>query len=119
MSIVKGVALITGAAQGIGRSIALRLAQDGFDIGLNDLPSKRDQLHAIADNIKKSGRRICFVPGDVTSEEEVKGMVEDVSKELGGLDVVSVPPRSNAPLNAFLVDGGERGGWSICISNYQ
>ena len=36
MSIVKGIALVTGSAQGIGRCIALRLARDGFDIALND-----------------------------------------------------------------------------------
>ena len=90
MSIVKGVALITGAAQGIGRSIALRLAKDGFDIALNDVSSKCDQLRAVADNIKKIGQRTLLVPGDVTVEEEVKGMVDDVSKELGGLAVVCI-----------------------------
>jgi NAD(P)-dependent dehydrogenase (short-subunit alcohol dehydrogenase family) len=91
MSVVKGVALITGSAQGIGRGIALRLAKDGFDIALNDVSSKRDQLRTVADDIKKIGRRTLLVPADVTVEEEVKGMVQDVSRELGGLDVVSNP----------------------------
>ena len=36
MSVIKGIALVTGSAQGIGRCIALRLARDGFDIALND-----------------------------------------------------------------------------------
>ncbi|KAF8132600.1 hypothetical protein EV363DRAFT_1329072 [Boletus edulis] len=88
MSIVKGIALITGSAQGIGRSIALRLARDGFDIALNDVSSKRDQLCAVADEIDKIGRRTLLVPADVTVEEEVKGMVQDVSEHLGGLDVM-------------------------------
>ena len=89
MSIVKGIALITGSAQGIGRGIALRLARDGFDIALNDVSSKRDQLRAVANDIEKIGRKTHLVPADVAIEGEVKGIVHDVSKVLGGLDVVS------------------------------
>ena len=89
MSIAKGIALITGSAQGIGRGIALRLARDGFDIALNDVPSKRDQLRAVASDIEKIGQRTHLVPADVTIEGEVKGMVQGVTEELGGLDVVS------------------------------
>lgn len=91
MCVTKGIALITGSAQGIGRGIALRLARDGFDIALNDLPSKSDQLHAVASDIEKIGRRTHMVPGDVSVEEEVKGMVQGVAKELGSLDVVCIP----------------------------
>ncbi|KAG6371234.1 hypothetical protein JVT61DRAFT_9859 [Boletus reticuloceps] len=94
MSNAKGVALITGSAQGLGRSIALRLARDGFDIALNDISPKRDQLRAVADEIEKIGRRTLLVPADVTVDEEVKGMVEAVVKELGGLDVVSITSRA-------------------------
>ena len=89
MSSTKGVALITGSAQGLGYSIALRLARDGFDIGLNDVSSKYDQLRAVADEIEKIGQRTLLVPADVTVEGEVRGMVQDVAKELGGLDAVS------------------------------
>ncbi|KAI9573057.1 hypothetical protein HD554DRAFT_1135976 [Boletus coccyginus] len=88
MSIAKGVALITGSAQGIGRCIALRLAKDGFDIALNDVSSKRDQLRAVEEDIEKIGRRSCLVPADVTNEGDVKGMVQAASEELGGLDVM-------------------------------
>ncbi|KAF8444090.1 hypothetical protein L210DRAFT_3533787 [Boletus edulis BED1] len=88
MSIVKGIALITGSAQGIGRGIALRLARDGFDIALNDVPSKRDQLRVVADDIEKIGRRTHLVPGDVAIEQEVKGMVQSTAQGLGGLDVM-------------------------------
>lgn len=91
MSIVKGIALITGSAQGLGRSIALRLARDGFDIVLNDVLSKHDELRVVADDIEKIGRRTHLVSADVTVEGEVKGMVQDAVKELGGLDVVGTP----------------------------
>lgn len=89
MSDVRGIALVTGSAQGLGRSIALRLARDGFDIALNDVSSKRDQLRAVADDIEKIGRRTLLVPADVTVDEQVKGIVQDIARELGGLDVVS------------------------------
>ncbi|KIJ62357.1 hypothetical protein HYDPIDRAFT_30609 [Hydnomerulius pinastri MD-312] len=88
MSIVKGVALITGSAQGIGRGIALRLAKDGFDIGLNDIASKREQLQAVADDVGKLGRKAFVVPADVSVEEEVQGMVKEITSALGGLDVM-------------------------------
>ena len=89
MFIVKGVAFITGSAQGIGRGIAFRLAKDGFDIALNDVPSKRDQLRAVADDIEKIGSRTHLVPADVSIEGEVKEMVQGTVEGLGGLDVVS------------------------------
>ncbi|KAF8132601.1 hypothetical protein EV363DRAFT_1329079 [Boletus edulis] len=88
MSIVKGIALITGSAQGVGRGIALRLARDGFDIALNDVASKCDRLRGVADDIEKIGRRTHLVPGDVAIEQEVKGMVQSTVQGLGGLDVM-------------------------------
>ncbi|KAF8836790.1 NAD(P)-binding protein [Paxillus ammoniavirescens] len=88
MSISKGIALITGSAQGIGRGIALRLAKDGYDIALNDIPSKYDQIRALADDIDKSGRKVLVLPADITVEEQVQEMVQEVTKELGGLDVM-------------------------------
>ncbi|KIJ16161.1 hypothetical protein PAXINDRAFT_11206 [Paxillus involutus ATCC 200175] len=88
MSISKGIALVTGSAQGIGRGIALRLAKDGYDIALNDIPSKYDQLRVVADDIDKSGRKALVLPADVAVEEQVQEMVQEVAKELGGLDVM-------------------------------
>ncbi|KAG1867102.1 hypothetical protein C8R48DRAFT_772297 [Suillus tomentosus] len=88
MSPQKGIALITGSAQGIGRSIALRLARDGFDIALNDIPMKSEQLAAVAGEIEALGRKACIVIADVTIEEEVKNMITDTVKELSGLDVM-------------------------------
>ena len=110
MSIVKGVALITGSAQGIGRGIALRLARDGFDIALNDVSSKHDQLRAVADDIQKIGRRSHLVPADVTVDGEVKGMVQRATEELGGLDVVSPVPHSHRRIcsRLLIIDGSKR-----------
>ncbi|KAJ3878187.1 acetoin reductase family protein [Lentinula edodes] len=83
------VALITGAAQGIGKTIALRLASDGFKIALNDVDSKRNQLGGVIDEIERNyGLETCSIPGDVSKERDVQDMVEAVSQRLGSLDVV-------------------------------
>lgn len=83
------VALVTGAAQGIGRGIALRLAKDGFDVAVNDLPSNSDALEELAQGISdSSGGRSMTVLGDVSSESDVVGMVKTCASRLGSLDVV-------------------------------
>ncbi|KAJ4487757.1 NAD(P)-binding protein [Lentinula aciculospora] len=84
-----GVALITGASQGIGKAIASRLANDGFRIALNDIPSKDQQLKILSREIERqSGMETYVAPADVTNEREVENMVEQTSKALGGLDVM-------------------------------
>ncbi|KAF5364852.1 hypothetical protein D9757_011271 [Collybiopsis confluens] len=86
----KGVALVTGSAQGIGKAIAIRLASDGYKVGLNDIASKKELLHALAVEIEqKHGAGSTFVAiADVGDEEEVETMVKDTVKALGGLDVM-------------------------------
>ncbi|KAG6840039.1 hypothetical protein C0991_009412 [Blastosporella zonata] len=83
------VALVTGAAQGIGRAIALRLAKDGFDMAVNDLPRSRESLDALSHEIVEiSGRKVCSVVGDVSVETDVEAMIACVVEDLGRLDVM-------------------------------
>ncbi|SJK99215.1 uncharacterized protein ARMOST_02506 [Armillaria ostoyae] len=86
----KGVAVVTGAAQGIGKAIALRLADDGFDVAVNDiaLDVKITKFREVQAEIIEKGRQCGVFPGDVSNEEDVKRMVEDVIDTLGGLDVM-------------------------------
>ncbi|KAJ6496251.1 NAD-binding protein [Mycena sanguinolenta] len=84
----KGVALVTGAAQGIGRSIALRLAEDGFSVVVNDLSSNAENLQTLADEIQKKEQKCSHFAADVSQEEQVKAMVEHAVEAFGSLDVM-------------------------------
>ncbi|KAK7034629.1 hypothetical protein VNI00_012271 [Paramarasmius palmivorus] len=84
---LRRVALITGAAQGIGKAIALRLAKEGFDIAINDIRAKSGQLGSVAETIMGLGRRVDVVPADVSVEKDVQGMIGETVEKLGSLDV--------------------------------
>ena len=65
----KGIALITGAGQGIGRGIALELARRGLDITINDIinePENRTKgAYEVLDRVQEIGRNGLFVQGDL------------------------------------------------------
>ncbi|KAL1678397.1 hypothetical protein EV122DRAFT_212110 [Schizophyllum commune] len=82
------VALVTGAAQGIGKAIALRLNSDGFAIALSDLPAKWEALEEVAKLINLGGGRAAVFTGDVSVEEDVKNMVDGAAEALGGFHVI-------------------------------
>ncbi|KAI0317081.1 NAD-binding protein [Amylostereum chailletii] len=82
------IALVTGAARGIGRSIALQLASDGLDVAVNDTPSNRIALESVVSEIEATGRRGLALTADVSDEAQVKNMVARVVRRLGGLDVM-------------------------------
>ena len=86
MSANDKVALVTGAAQGIGRGIALRLAKDGFNIALVDL--KADKLEAVKQEVEAAGRKAAFFLTDVSNRDEVHAAVDLAERELGGFDVM-------------------------------
>lgn len=84
----QGVAIVTGAAQGLGRAIGLRLARDGYSVLINDIPSQQSKLEELEKEITAIGRPSSIFTGSVAEEEVVKGMVDAAVEKLGGLDVV-------------------------------
>lgn len=85
---VKGVAIVTGAAQGIGRAIALRLAKDGFNVSLNDIHTNEDKLKHVANEISSGRVKAISTVGDVSKEKDVSNLVNKTVEELGELNVV-------------------------------
>ena len=81
------VALVTGAARGIGKAIALALAEAGADVAVNYRAREADAL-AVADAVRDFGRRTMTVRADVSDSSAVKSMVEAIADELGGVDVL-------------------------------
>ncbi len=82
------VALVTGAARGIGRGIALRLAADGLDVAVNDLEANAEALDDVAREVREAGARSAAVVADVSEADEVEDMVGRVVEEFGRLDVM-------------------------------
>jgi 3-oxoacyl-[acyl-carrier protein] reductase len=80
------VAIVTGAARGIGAATALRLAQDGFAVAVLDLDEAAAK--GTVEAIEAAGGRALAVGADVSDSEQVEAAVERVAAELGGPTVL-------------------------------
>jgi NAD(P)-dependent dehydrogenase (short-subunit alcohol dehydrogenase family) len=80
------VALVTGAAQGIGRAVAEALAAAGAQLVISDLQA--DKLSQTANDLQAQGYRLAHVPADVTQAEEVDALVQRGIEAFGKLDIL-------------------------------
>ena len=81
-------ALVVGARRNMGKGFALGLAEAGADVAVTDVNLESGQLQAVADEIKKMGRNSIALKADISSQEEVKKLVENVVKEFGTIDIL-------------------------------
>ncbi|MCL7749310.1 enoyl-[acyl-carrier-protein] reductase FabL [Halalkalibacter alkaliphilus] len=81
------VALVTGSSRGIGRLIALKLAERGFDIVVNYARSKQAALD-VAKEIEDLGQKALVVKANVGKPEKIKELFEKIDEEYGRLDVL-------------------------------
>jgi glucose 1-dehydrogenase len=79
-------AIVTGASRGIGRAVAIALAEAGADVGIN-FHSHEDEAREVAAAVEQHGRRAVLLQGDVADLATVEAMIEQVVAELGGLDI--------------------------------
>lgn len=82
------VVLITGGAQGIGKTIALELGKQGYDIVINYLSSKKEAEILKDKIIKDYGVRCIAIQCDVSKENEVDKMISTIEAKLGGVDIL-------------------------------
>ncbi len=80
-------ALITGAGVGIGKAIALRFAQEGAQVAVHVNRSLENGLRVV-DEIQQSKGKAILVQGDLTKQQEIKSVVEKVTKEFGDTDIL-------------------------------
>jgi NAD(P)-dependent dehydrogenase (short-subunit alcohol dehydrogenase family) len=87
------VALVTGASRGIGKALAIRLAEEGADVAI---ASKSEQstdrlpgsIHETAEVIRGLNRKALAIPTDVRDEDAIRNMVEKTIAEFGRLDIL-------------------------------
>ncbi|KAJ9606375.1 hypothetical protein H2200_009336 [Cladophialophora chaetospira] len=84
----KGVAIVTGSSQGLGKAIASRLSCDGFAIVINDIASKQAQIDEVVKEIEAGGGRAMGIAADVTKRAEVQSLVDKATEQLGPLQVM-------------------------------
>lgn len=81
------VALVTGGSRGIGRAVALALADAGAAVAVN-YRERADDARAVVDAIRTAGGRAMAIGADVSRSAEVSAMVAAVTRELGPVDVL-------------------------------
>ena len=96
IDLTEKVALVTGSSRGIGRSVAIKLAEAGCDVIVNYVTSQNEAL-ATAKEVQSLGRRCWIVRADVSEEADVQSMFEFIEQEIGQLDILV----SNAATGGF------------------
>ncbi|MCS7119774.1 MAG: 3-ketoacyl-ACP reductase [Nitrososphaerota archaeon] len=81
------VALITGAARGIGAAIAVELARNGFDIAVNDI-CEPEQASQVLDGIKAAGCKAIFIRADISIKEDRERMLSTMKSSFGRIDIL-------------------------------
>lgn len=99
-------ALVTGASSGIGKRVAIAYAEAGAEVAL--AARHAEALEVVADEIAAAGGRAVPIRCDVTQPEQVSGMLDQVTAELGGIDIavcnagiITVTPMLEMPPEEF------------------
>lgn len=107
------VAVITGAANGIGRAIALRFAREGASVAINDIDEPAGQ--AVQSQIEHEGGTSFYLRGDAASERDVSALMATVEDRFGRLDILV----NNVIADASAVASNE---WvplsEVCLKSY-
>ncbi len=86
MRLENKIALVTGGGRGLGRAIAIRLAEEGADVAIAS--RTLEQIEAVAKEIEELGRRSLAMATDVSDSNQVKALVEEVLRRLERIDIL-------------------------------
>ncbi len=87
MNLAGKVILVTGADSGIGRAIAIQVAREGADVGVN-YHSNESAANEVANEIKQLGRQALVLQGDVSKVDDVQRTVQQTVAQFGKIDVL-------------------------------
>lgn len=107
------VALVTGGGRGLGREICEAMAEFGADIACNDI--NKEAAEEVVEYAKSLGRRAIAVQADVTKENEVNRMLEEIVNELGVIDIAFCSPAEVTPMQRLHEMPLEV--WDRCVMN--
>lgn len=112
LSVGGKVAIITGAGRGIGKAIALVLAEGGADIVVVARTTK--QIEQTAEEIRKLGQKALAIPTDVTSEDQIKAVVEQTISQFGKIDILVNNAGIGPPEKPVVfIPGAKFPGWEL------
>ena len=102
LSLEGKTALVTGSRRGLGKAIALALAEAGAHVAVCDRVEEEGDLTGVYEAIRGLGRRSLAVRVDLTQKSEVEDLVRQVEKEMGGLDILVNNAGGRAGLSPLL-----------------
>lgn len=110
-------ALVTGGGRGIGRAIALCLAEAGADVAV--VARGAGQLNEVATELQSLGRRGIAVVADVTQQTEVDAAVANTIDQLGAIDIVVNSAGTGLLRPIVYVDGMQYPGWQATLDGHN
>ena len=94
-------AVVTGAGRGIGKAVALGLANAGADLGL--VSRSESELNEVAEIVRALGRRAVVAVSDLTETPGIAPLVDRLAKDLGGIDILVNNAGTNIPQDSVAV----------------
>ena len=88
MQLQNKVAIVTGAATGIGEAIAIQMAREGAAVTIDYIAGQQDKANEVVTRIKKDGGNAIAVEVDVTKEDQVKNLIMQTARTFGRLDIL-------------------------------